>query len=161
MRKLLVAMAVLGLVLVVAGLGPGHRGQRAARPAARTDTEPEVVFEAPTTTTTTSAPTTSTTAAVGAGPDAKPDALEQTQPLLHVLPHETSHYTIDYRVLPDANHLALTITLKAILNRADQLAAYEGQLKSYKAEALEFLRSQNQDPAAYPITYDPAEAANL
>ena len=159
MKKLLVAMAVGGLVLIVAGLATGHRGGRAARPTVTTDTEPEVVFEAPTTTSSTP-PATSTTVA-GAGPDTKTDALERTQPLLHVLPHETSHYTIDYRVLPDGNHLALTITLKAILNRADQLAAYQAQLKAYKAEALAFLRSQNVDPAAYQITYDPAEAANL
>ena len=158
MKKLLVAMAVGGLVLIVAGLATGHRGGRAVRPTV-TDIQPEVVFEAPTTTTSTT-PATSTTAA-GAGPDTKTDALERSQPLLHVLPHETSHYTIDYRVLPDGNHLALTITLKAILNRADQLAAYQAQLKAYRAEALAFLRSQNVDPAAYQITYDPAEAANL
>ena len=159
MKKLLVAMAVGGLVLIVAGLATGHRGGRSARPTVTTDTEPEVVLEAPTTTTSTT-PATSTTAA-GAGPDTKTDALERSQPLLHVLPHETSHYTIDYRVLPDGNHLALTITLKAILNRADQLAAYRAELESYKAEALAFLRSQSQDPAAYQITYGPAEAANL
>ena len=158
MKKLLVAMAVGGLVLIVAGLATGHRGGRAERPTV-TDIQPEVVFQAPTTTTSTT-PATSTTAA-GAGPDTKTDALERSQPLLHVLPHETSHYTIDYRVLPDGNHLALTITLKAILNRADQLAAYQAELKSYKAEALAFLRSQNQDPAAYQITHGPAEAANL
>jgi hypothetical protein len=114
--------------------------------------------EAPTTSTTSM--TSTTVAAFTAGLD-KTDALERTQPLVHVLPHETLHYKIGYRVVGNGDRLALTVTLNAVLNRADQLGQYQAELKSYKAEALAFLRAQSQDPAAYSIDYDPPEAASL
>jgi hypothetical protein len=157
MKKLLVAMALGGLALIVVGVAGGHGGRQTARPPSTEATDAPI--EQPSTT----VPTTSTSTTVAAFPAgvAKTDSLERTQPLMHVLPHETLHYKIDYRVLPDGNHLALTVTLNAVLNRADQVATYQAQLKAYKAEALDFLRSQGQDPAAYQITYDPAEAASL
>jgi hypothetical protein len=157
MKKLLVAMALGGLALIVVGVAGGHGGRQTARPPSTDATD------APIEQLTTTAPATSTSTTVVAfqAGVAKTDSLERTRPLVHVLPHETLHYKVDYRVLPDGDHLALSITLNAVLNRADQATTYQAQLKAYKAEALEFVRSQGQDPAAYPITYDPAEAASL
>ncbi|HVL27648.1 MAG TPA: hypothetical protein VM390_05845 [Acidimicrobiales bacterium] len=87
------------------------------------------------------------------------DRLEREQPLAGALPHQTPHYAIDYRVVD--GRLELSIRLFAVLNDADQLAQYEGQLRRYKAEALDFIRAQGQDPAAYRILYRPPEAAAL
>lgn len=87
------------------------------------------------------------------------DGLEAEQPLVHVLPHSTSHYRIDYRVA--GHHLVLTITLLAVVNHAYQLDAAMAQLRQYKEEALDFLRTQGEDPAKYSITYQPPETTAL
>ena len=87
------------------------------------------------------------------------DRLEREQPLARALPHQTPHYAIDYRVVD--GRLELSIRLFAVLNDADQLAQYEGELRRYKAEALDFIRAQGEDPAAYRILYRPPEAAAL
>lgn len=88
------------------------------------------------------------------------DRLERMQPLTQHLPHDAAHFAIDYRVGTDGS-LSLQVTLRAVLNRPDQLDQYREQLRAYKVEALDWLRSLGADPAAYRIDYLPPEAASL
>lgn len=88
------------------------------------------------------------------------DRLERDQPLTQHLPHDEPHFNIDYKVGTDGK-LTLQMTLRAVLNRADQLDQYRAQLRAYKAEALDWLRSLGADPGAYRIDYLPPEAARL
>lgn len=107
-------------------------------------------------------PTTSTTISLEEARRqlARTDVLEREQPIVRWLPHDTTHYLIDYHVAPDGS-LDLTITLYGILNDAGQLAEYRAALKQYKAEALDYLRSHGADPAQYRIEYKPPEAAGM
>ncbi len=82
------------------------------------------------------------------------DALENQQPIVQYLPHETIDYKIDYTVNTD-NSLTLNVTLYAILNRPDQESSYQAQLKQFKSEALNYIKSIGFDPAKYKITYTP------
>ena len=88
------------------------------------------------------------------------DELEQTQPLVRHLPYDHAHFAVDYHV-DEAGGLTLEVELRAILNRPEQLPAYEANLRAYKAEALEWLRSVGADPTAYPIEWRPPEVAAL
>ena len=83
----------------------------------------------------------------------------QRWPLTQVLPKVTPGWRIDYRV--DGDHLVLEVTLRAILNRPEQLAAYERDLRRFKAEALAWLGSVGADPAMFTMEWRPAEAAAL
>jgi hypothetical protein len=105
-------------------------------------------------------PPTTTTLSLGSVGLEKTDRLEREQPLIQSLPKSTTHYKIDYRVESDRS-LSLTITLFAVLNRADQLPQYRAQLVEYKAEALAWLGSKGVNPTDYKTTYLPPEAANL
>jgi len=166
MNRRIVAAVVVAVVVVMGVVVTRHHGGTArvapASPATSSGVDGvEADGESSTTTSPPVEPTTSTTVAplpintdLGAT-----DRLEQTQPLVHVLPHETTHYKIDYHV--DGDRLVLTITLLAILNHDYQRATYQAQLRQYKSEALDFLRAQGQDPGAYSISYQPPEAAGL
>lgn len=164
--RLVAAVVIVVAAALVVGVrsrhsgGPTRVGTGAVVPAGDQggDQSVEPVAPDPEVTTSTSSPATSTTTtSIDLGVT---DRLEVLQPLVHVLPHDTTHYRIDYRV-EAANHLVLTITLLAILNHDYQRATYQAQLRQYKAEALDFLRAQGTDPAAYSITYEPPEAAAL
>lgn len=82
------------------------------------------------------------------------DRLEEEHPIVSKLPHEDSHYKIEYSVTSDQN-LKLKITLYAILNRPDQYQQYKADAKQYKQEALDFLKDNDADPAKYKIEYVP------
>jgi hypothetical protein len=81
-------------------------------------------------------------------------------PLVQALPHSTTRYRIDARITPDG-HLQLTVTLNAVLNDGSELPRYNQELRDYKAEALEFIRSHGGDPATVHIDFIPAEAASI
>ncbi len=162
MRRRVVTAVVVSVALVVlVALGRRHGPtNRATTNPAPTSAGPgaslaSATTVAPRSTTAVTAPPTTISTALG-----NTDRLEREQPLVHALPHETTHYRIDYRVGQD-DRLALTITLLAVLNHDYQLATYRAQLAQYKAEALDYLRAQGQDPAGYTIAYEPAEAAGL
>ena len=143
----LVALVVVGAIALTVrdGPEPEERPEKASSPQI----------------TTTQSSTTTTLSAETAGRQlARTDRLEREQPLSQWLPHDTPRYKIDYHVAADGT-LDLTITLYAILNSERQLPQYEAQLRQYKAEALEFIRSHGGDPAALRTEYKPPEAARL
>ena len=165
------------MILVVAGLALlvvprlGRSAPDGARPTNRGDqAEPVIAEEAPpaevalpssapeaTTTTVTPAPTTTAPPEIerrGMG-----DPAAQRWPLIDALPRDAPGWRMDYRV--EGERLVLTVTLRAVLNRPDQLEAYRADLRAYKAQALEWLRSVGADPGAYPIEWRPPEAAGL
>lgn len=89
---------------------------------------------------------------------ASTDKLEQTNPFLAKLPYETLEYKIDYKITPGANgkvDVSLIIDLYAVLNNAQQKAAYQQQLQEYKQKALLWMKGQGVDEQRYPITYNP------
>lgn len=88
-----------------------------------------------------------------AGIDAS-SGLEKDYPIVQYLPHDDSNYSITYDLMPDGK-LKLSVTLNAILNRADQLPAYKAQLQQYKTEALQYLTSKGAKLSDYVITYSP------
>lgn len=156
------------VVLIAAGLGllvlPRLAGDRLSTHVATGSSTPagpgggRASAEPAPATTTTVATTTTTTQAPAVGPV---DQLEQLRPLTQRLPHDEAHFRIDYRVVGADWQLHLQITLRAILNRPDQLEGYRQQLRAYKAEALAWLSSAGADPAGYRIEYLPPEAAAL
>ena len=151
------AVFVAGLVAIVVVFALNRRTKHTAAVAPVATTTPSTEIATSTTTPTTT-PLASTTTNLGQAGLDKTDLLERTQPFVQVLPHETSHYKVDYRAFPDRS-ITLQITLYAILNNERQLPAYEATLRQYKQEALDWIRSQNQDPASFSITYNPPEAA--
>lgn len=166
-RTIAVALLALLIVATVGVLGVRHRARSTTQTAAN---GPATTLSAPTSTgiSTTVTPAPSTTASTLAITTTNPgqqglqktDLLERQQPFVQVLPHETTHYRVDYH--PNADRtFSLEITLYAILNNADQLPAYTATLKQYKTEALDWIRSQGQDPAAFKTTYKPPMAATL
>lgn len=72
------------------------------------------------------------------------------------LPVTTNHYTIEQTATN-----SYKITLYAILNNPNQYDEYTNQLTLYKAEALEFLETNNFAPSAADISYLPLEAGSL
>lgn len=166
---LMVAGAALlfGPGLVEGGGGPTPEAQRSSTPTGEsTTTGPPTSNRSAAASTTAGVPTstssTSTTIPLAELQRqlAGVDLLERVQPLTQRLPHDSPHFNIDYRVGADWG-LSLQITLRAVLNRADQVEGYRDQLRAYKAEALEWLRSVGADPAALRIEYLPPEAAAL
>ncbi len=85
---------------------------------------------------------------------------ETTHKILQYIPHSTLDYRIDYRTGTD-DSIILEITLLATFNRPDQRSLYEQELRQYKKEALDYLRSKGEDPGKYQIEYDPPEAKSL
>jgi len=81
------------------------------------------------------------------------DLLLKKYPFLADLPHENSHYKVDYGV--DANNkLSLQVTLYGILNGPDDYARYQNELKQNKAEAQAYLKKQRV-PDSVPVSFTP------
>ena len=99
-------------------------------------------------------PATSTTASLGTSGLPETDRLQRQHRLAQALPHATAHYRIDFAVAPDGR-LALRVTLLAVLNHPRDLAAYQAELRRYRAEALAFIEAQGDDPATYTVTFFP------
>jgi hypothetical protein len=164
--RTIAALVVAGVALLVVGTMAG-RGQdpervRAvpSREAAGATTRALPATDPPPATARPRGPaSTSSTAAPFAQGRQGTDRLEREEPLARALPHHTPHYAIDYRMVD--GRLEVTVRLYAVLNDADQLAEYEGQLRRYKGEALDFIRARGEDPGAYRIVYQPPEAAPL
>jgi len=167
--RTIAVLIVAGVVLLLVGGAGGDRGAQrpdAASPpgsavsttrAGAPGTTSSPARASVQSTSTSSTPSTSTPFVQGRQ---RTDRLEREQPLARALPHQTPHFAIDYRVAADGS-LDLTVRLFAVLNNADQLAQYEEQLRRYKAEALDFIRAQGEDPGRYRIAYQPPEAARL
>ena len=83
----------------------------------------------------------------------------QRWPLVRSLPKTTTGWRIDYRI--DAEQLVLVVTLRPVLNHGHQLERYRTDLRRYKAEALDWLRSVGANPAESVIEWRPQEAAAL
>jgi hypothetical protein len=161
--RTIVVLVVAGLaLLVVPRLGGGRHPTRVASGgSAPTSGEGAGGGGGAATTASTVATTTTTTTMTAAGDAGPVDRLEQLRPLTQRLPHDEAHFRIDYRVVGADWQLELEVTLRAILNRPEQLEDYRAQLRAYKAEALAWLRSVGADPAGYHIEYLPPEAAAL
>lgn len=176
--RTIVVLVVVGLALLLlpqlggpGGGGPGGEGSAQMRPDSRAGPviaeEPAPTETAPMETTTPQAPppasTTTTLPPTTAPPEIERrgmgDPVASRWPLVELLPKDTPGWRIDYRV--EAERLVLVVTLRAVLNRADQLEAYRAALATYKAQALDWLRSAGADPRAYAIEWRPPEAAGL
>jgi hypothetical protein len=79
------------------------------------------------------------------------------------LPYETDHFNISG---PDENGV-FTISLNAILNATvsgppieEQEAQYHQELKQYKQEALDWIKSNGIDLRSLKINWIPEEAVN-
>ena len=171
--RTIVVLVVAGLALLLlpqlgssGGGSPGSEGAASTRPDSRA--EPVIAVEPVPTETTTSqapppAPTTTTLPPTTAPPEIERrgmgDPVARRWPLVDLLPKDTPGWRIDYRV--EAERLVLVVTLRAVLNRPDQLEAYRSALGIYKAQALDWLRSAGADPRAYAIEWRPPEAAGL
>ena len=57
------------------------------------------------------------------------DPTAQRWPLIDALPKDAPGWRIDYRV--EGERLVLTVTLRAVLNRSEQLEAYRADLRAY------------------------------
>lgn len=68
---------------------------------------------------------------------------------------ENEQYKIRY------NGDSYLITLYAIINRPDQYSYYQDQLREYKQNALNYLKSKNIDVNKVKINYEPKEAEDL
>ena len=168
--RTIVALVVAGLVLLIVPQ-LGGSAPEGARPTSRDDqAEPVIAEEAPPAeadspssgpeaTTTTLIPAPTTTAPPEIERRGMGDPAAQRWPLIDALPRDAPGWRIDYRV--EGERLVLTVTLRAVLNRPDQLEAYRAALRAYKAQALEWLRSTGADPAAYAMEWRPPEAAGL
>lgn len=88
-------------------------------------------------------------------------ANETPNSLVDWLPWQTSHYKISYSYDPTTKNFTYQVTLYAIINRPSQYDSYLAQLKQYKQEALNYIRSKGVDPAKLTIQYQPPEAAGL
>ncbi len=149
------ALAASVLAVLAACAPPSSTGPRPASPAtAGAEPEPTVSRAPPRSSSDTISPADVDRQLAGV------DELEQTEPLTRRLPHDSDHFRVDYR-LDDEGRLVVEIELRAVLNRPEQLAAYEDQLRAYRGEALAWLRSVGADPASLDLLYRPPEAASL
>lgn len=82
------------------------------------------------------------------------DSLEKKQPLVQYLPHEESHFKIDYTVNPDSS-LNINVTTYAILNRPEQQAAFAQTTSQYRNEANKFITDHGFKLSDYKVTYKP------
>jgi hypothetical protein len=80
-----------------------------------------------------------------------------SDPLLSSLPYQTSHFTMNFAYTePDTKtNPIINIQLLAVSNRRDTMEIYIQDLQTYRAEALDFIRSKGVDPANYKIFYYP------
>lgn len=86
-----------------------------------------------------------------------PQPVQPTNPAISaefakLLPYETEHFSIQ------KTQDSFEISLFAILNQPSQYDDYITQLKQYKLEALDFIKSKGFDPAMLPLMYSPEEA---
>lgn len=164
--RTIVVLVVAGLaLLLLPQLGSSGDGSPGGEGAAQTSphrrAEPVIAEEpAPVETTTSQAPPASTTTTLP--PTTAPPEIERRGmgdpvarrwPLVELLPKDAPGWRIDYRV--EAERLVLVVTLRAVLNRPDQLEAYRTDLATFKAQALDWLRSAGADPQAYAIEWRP------
>lgn len=66
-----------------------------------------------------------------------------------------------YKIRQEDGSNKYIITLYAIVNNPDQYSAYKDQLRQYKANALQYLKSKGVNTNTSEITYEPQEAAQL
>ena len=160
--RTIVVLVVAGVALLAIGLeGRSGPAPPPAIDAPMSDAVPDnALRETLNTATSSTSTTTSSTTIAGAGSVEGVDRLQRAQPLTQRLPYDAPHFRVDYRV-GAAGELTVQITLKAVLNRPDQLQAYRADLRAYKAEATEWLRSAGADPGALSIEWRPPEAAAL
>lgn len=79
---------------------------------------------------------------------------QKKNPILAKLPVYNSDYRIDYSS-DAANNIEYQITLYAIINGPADRPRYLAQLKQYKAEAINFLKSSGVDVTSARISYTP------
>lgn len=80
--------------------------------------------------------------------------LEANYPIIGELPYENLHYKIGYK-LEDTSNIVFTITLYGIINSPSQYNEYQKQLSQYKAEALNYLRSNGVDVNKEKMEFTP------
>lgn len=144
------ALACAGLVVVGFTLCRGQTGQPVApRSSDEVGFDPAqgLVVTAPPAAPATTAATTSTMLAN------QLDRLKVAHPFTSELPHDEAHFHVDYRAA--GGGVVLEITLKVIVNRADQLPQARLDLTAYRAEALSFLAAHLVGPSTYPIEWNP------
>lgn len=91
-----------------------------------------------------------------------PNAAKETPgSLIDWLPWQTSDYKIAYSYDPTTKNYTYQVTLYAIINRPSQYDSYLAQLRQYKHEALNYIKSKGTDPSKLTIQYLPPEAAGL
>ena len=165
--RTIVILVVAGLaLLVLPQLGGSDEGAKPTSPDDRVESAPA---EEPATAPEPRAPegslptATSTVPPTTARPEIERrgmgDPVAQRWPLTNALPKDAPGWRIDYRV--EGERLLLAVTLRAVLNHPEQLEAYRADLRTYKAQALDWLRSMGADPADYRIEWRPPEAAAL
>jgi hypothetical protein len=87
------------------------------------------------------------------------ETIDQQYPVVQNLPYTTLDYKIDYAIDDDLN-ISFTITLYPYAKPDDPVGRQQ-QLKAFKTKALGFLSGWGIHTDSVPITYVPAEAANL
>ncbi len=93
-------------------------------------------------------------AAGGAEADRAQQILLKKYPVLVHLPVNNSHYKIDYG-FDDNQKIKFSVTLYAIINGPADYPQYLEQIKQYKIEALDFLKSYGVSPANSTIEFTP------
>ena len=160
LRRGAVAVGALASALVLTACAPPAVHRPGPEPTATTVTPQPTK---PTTRATAPTPTTVTTVTLtGAGSRglATTDRLERRHRLAQALPHSTPHYRIDFTVDADGR-LRLVVTLLAVLNDPRDLGGYQAELRRSKAEALEFIAAQGDEPSSYTVAFVPPEAGAL
>jgi hypothetical protein len=92
-------------------------------------------------------------AAGGAEAEAKQQLITERYPIVNTLPYETLDYVIGYDV--DANNeISFAISIDP-LSTPDQGEYYKEELRRYRDEALQYMRSQGVDTKTAKITVTP------
>lgn len=166
MKRLSILCAVVGLVLVLVPRGGDEAppATSSAFEATQATEEPErdhmhedpgyLPAPAPTAVVVVTVPPTTIPLAL------QTDQLQRSVPITAALPHDAARWTVDYRIAPNGA-LNLVVTLKVVLNRAEQLPQAQVEMRQYKAEALEWLLEHGVRQGQYPIEWRPTQAAPL
>jgi hypothetical protein len=80
--------------------------------------------------------------------------LSTNYPIIDELPYENLHYKIGYK-LEDTSNVIFTVTLYGIINSPSQYGEYQNQLKQFKTEALDHLKSSGIDINKEKIEFTP------
>ncbi len=75
-------------------------------------------------------------------------------PVQQFLPYTGDNFSIEYS---NVNGPTITITTQAILNYEWQRPKYRADTKTYRQQALDYLKSNGVNPADFTIIYDPAD----